>query len=133
LGDGDWTPTERMDEGAFWFALPRGLPELLEQTFEWTEQVREGNLTAGGVADRIWEALREAKFKPPLYGFADPADRYYHFTLTKRLKAMAWTRTVAPAEFRDMLTKENLTNRPPSAVAPAGAARRWARLTGSGR
>jgi tetracycline 7-halogenase / FADH2 O2-dependent halogenase len=114
LGSGDWSPTQRLDQGAFWFALPRGLPELLESTFEWTEQVRAGGLTATGAADRIWQALREAKFKPPLYGFADPADRYYHFTLAKRLKAMAWTRTVAPAEFRSMLTKENLTSTPPS-------------------
>jgi len=133
LASGDWSPTQRLDEGAFWFALPRGLPELLELTFEWTEQVRAGELTAIGAADRIWQALREAKFKPPLYGFADPADRYYHFTLTKRLKAMVWTRTVAPAEFRSMLTKENLTSTPPSAVAPAAVSRRRSKRAGSDR
>lgn len=116
LADGDWSGTHRLDEGAFWFALPTGLPELLEQTFAWTEEVREGRLTTGAAADRVWKALEEAPFTPPLYGFADPEDRYYHFTLSKRLKALAWTKTVAPAEFRTMLTKENLTNVPPPAV-----------------
>lgn len=116
LRSGDWRPTHRLDEGAFWFALPKGLPELLEQTFAWTEEVREGRLTPGAAADRIWQALDAAPFTPPLYGFADPDDRYYHFTLSKRLKALAWTKTVAPVEFRSMLTKENLTNVPPSAV-----------------
>jgi FADH2 O2-dependent halogenase len=116
LGSGDWAPTHRLDEGAFWFALPAGLPELLEQTFAWTEDVREGRLTPAGAADRVFKALDEAPFTPPLYGFADPEDRYYHFTLTKRLRALAWTKTVAPAEFRSMLTKENLTNVPPPAV-----------------
>lgn len=116
LGDGDWSRTERRHDGAFWFALPGGLPELLEQTFAWTEEVREGRLTTGAAADRIWKALEEAPFTPPLYGFADPDDRFYHFTLSKRLKALAWTKTIAPAEFRTMLTKENLTNVPPPAV-----------------
>ncbi|MDN3259876.1 hypothetical protein QWJ26_08645 [Streptomyces sp. CSDS2] len=116
LGDGDWSRTERLEDGPFWFRLPRGLPELLEQTFAWTEQVRADRLTTSAAAAHIWQALKEARFTPPLYGFADPADRYYHFTLAKRLKALAWTRTVAPEEFRTMLTKENLTNVPPPAV-----------------
>lgn len=116
LGSGDWQPTHRLDEGAHWFALPYGLPELLEQTFAWTQDVREGRITTGGAADRIFQALEKAPFTPPLYGFAEPEDRYYHFTLAKRLKALAWTKTVAPAEFRTMLTKENLTNVPPPAV-----------------
>ncbi|WP_327258288.1 MULTISPECIES: NAD(P)/FAD-dependent oxidoreductase [unclassified Streptomyces] len=116
LSNGDWRPTHRLSEGAFWFALPRGLPELLEQTFAWTEEIRAGRLATSAAASRIWQALEDAPFTPPLYGFADPDDRYYHFTLTKRLKALAWTKTVAPAEFRTMLTKENLTNVPPSAM-----------------
>jgi FADH2 O2-dependent halogenase len=116
LGDGDWSGTHRLNEGSSWFALPNGLPELLEQTFAWTEEVREGRLTTGAAADRVWKALEKAPFTPPLYGFSDPEDRYYHFTLSKRLKALVWTKTVAPAEFRTMLTKENLTNVPPPAV-----------------
>jgi FADH2 O2-dependent halogenase len=116
LRDGDWGRTERLEDGPFWFMLPRGLPELLEQTFAWTEEVRAGRLTTSAAATRVWQALKAAPFTPPLYGFADPADRYYHFTLSKRLKAMAWTRTVAPAEFRTMFTKENITNVPPPAV-----------------
>jgi FADH2 O2-dependent halogenase len=116
LRNTDWQPTHRLDEGPFWFALPNGLPELLERTFAWTEEVREGRLTPGAAADRIWQALDAAPFTPPLYGFADPDDRFYHFTLSKRLKALAWTKTIAPAEFRTMLTKENLTNVPPPAV-----------------
>lgn len=116
LRDGDWRPTHRLDHGPYWYALPNGLPELLEQTFAWTEDVREGRTTASTAAGRIWQALADAPFTPPLYGFADPEDRYYHFTMSKRLKALAWTKTIAPAEFRTMLTKENLTNVPPPAV-----------------
>ncbi|MBV2156581.1 NAD(P)/FAD-dependent oxidoreductase [Kitasatospora sp. SUK 42] len=116
LRSGDWTPTHRLAEGAHWFALPYGLPELLEQTFAWTEEVREGRLTPAAAAGRVWRALDDAPFTPPLYGFADPEDRFYHFTLARRLRTLAWTKTVAPAEFRTMLTRENLTNVPPPAV-----------------
>ena len=116
LSDGDWSRTHRMTDGPYWFPLPSGLPELLEQTFAWTEEVREGRLTTGSASGRIWRALDQAPFVPPLYGFADPDDRYYHFSLTKRLRALAWTKTVAPAEFRTMLTRENVTNQKPPAV-----------------
>ena len=116
LNDGDWSRTDRMTEGPYWFRLPVGLPELLEQTFAWTEEVREGRLTAQAAAGRIWRALDRARFVPPLYGFSDPDDRYYHFSFNRRLRAMAWTKTVAPAEFRTMLTRENVTNHRPPAV-----------------
>ncbi|MFC4891413.1 FAD-dependent oxidoreductase [Streptomyces beijiangensis] len=72
LRSGDWTPTERLDQGAFWFKLPTGLPELLDHVCSLTEDVRAGKLSSGQAAGRIFRALEEAPFVPPLYGFADP-------------------------------------------------------------
>jgi tetracycline 7-halogenase / FADH2 O2-dependent halogenase len=116
LRTGDWTPTQRLDQGPFWFALPTGLPELLDAVFALGEQVRADRMVPGTAADRIFGLLDDARFVPPLYGFANPKDRYYHFTLGKRLRMLTWAKTTAPAEFRTMLTKENLTNVPPPAV-----------------
>lgn len=116
LRTGDWAGVERHGAGAFWYAVPAGLPELLDDVFGIAEQVRSGLLPAAVAAERVFRTLREAPFVPPLYRFADPDDRYYHFTVAKRLRMLAWARTVAPAEFRTMLTKENLTSVPPSAV-----------------
>lgn len=114
LLSGDWTPIE--GSGPYWFALPSGLPELLEQMFSLGDGIRAGEVLPGAAAGQIFAALRRAPFTPPLYGFADPEDRYYHFTLVKRLRMLAWAKTAAPPEFRAMLTKENLTSVPPPAV-----------------
>jgi hypothetical protein len=56
---------------------------------------------------------------PPLYKFGDPAARYYHFTLGRRLLMLAWVKTVAPADFKRLLSRENVTGRrqePPPGV-----------------
>ncbi|GAB2589432.1 tryptophan 7-halogenase [Streptomyces capparidis] len=116
LATGRWGDLERFDDGPYWFELPKGLPALLDSLFELTDAVRRGRTTPANAADRLFTRLRGSSFVPPLYRFGDPEDRYYHFTLRKRLRMLLWSRTTAPPEFRRMLTKENLTNVPPPAV-----------------
>jgi tetracycline 7-halogenase / FADH2 O2-dependent halogenase len=120
---GDWAATERFGDGAFWFPVPGGLPELVYEALAWGEDVGERRLSPQSAARRIFRSLRKAKFVPPLYGFGQPEDRYYHFSLLRRLRMLVWSRTGAPPEFRQMLTRENVTGaRPGAAVAPAPAA-----------
>lgn len=116
LANGDWSTVERFDDGPFWFELPKGLPRMLDDLFRTTEAVERGALSPERAADEIFARLRKAPFVPPLYRFADPKARYYHFSLGKRLKVLLWSKTLAPPEFRRMLTKENVTNVPPAAV-----------------
>ncbi|MCK9897090.1 NAD(P)/FAD-dependent oxidoreductase [Frankia sp. AgB32] len=116
LHGGDWSDVERFYDGPYWFALPNGLPDLLDDVFALFEEVEARRLTPATAAGRVFAALDAAPFVPPLYRFADPDDRYYHFTRSKRLRMLAWSKTVAPPEFRAMLTRENLTNVPPSVV-----------------
>ncbi|MEO6085757.1 MAG: FAD-dependent monooxygenase, partial [Umezawaea sp.] len=90
LRSGDWSTSARLGDGPFWFKLPNGLPELLRRVFEIGEEVRADRMLPSVAADTIFKALEDAPFVPPLYGFAKPEDRYYHFTLVKRLRMLAW-------------------------------------------
>jgi FADH2 O2-dependent halogenase len=116
LATGSWERVENLTNGPYWFALPTGLPELLDHTFALLDRVERDEISAPTAAERLFAALREAPFTPPLYGFGDPEDRYYHFSPLRRLRTMLWSKTTAPAEFRTMLTKENVTNKRPAAV-----------------
>ena len=121
LRTADWARVSRFDVGAYWFALPVGMPELLDDVFDLIESVELDRTLPRTAAEHIFRRLAAAPFVPPLYRFHAPEDRYYHFTLPKRLRMLLWSKTVAPAEFRAMLTKENLTSARPTAVNGAPA------------
>ena len=109
--EGSWAAVERFDDGALWFRTPDGLAPLLDWFFGEFERVRAGSVAPADAATAIFRALRRAKFVPPLYKFGDPAARYYHFTMARRLLMLAWVKTVAPADFKRLLSRENVTGR----------------------
>ncbi|MDH2427303.1 hypothetical protein [Sphaerisporangium sp. TRM90804] len=116
LATSRWDDVERDRDDAFWFTPPAGLPELLERVFGLFAEVDGGTRSAGSAATEIFALLRRAPFVPPVYRFADPGARYYHFSTARRLRMLVWSKTTAPAEFRTMMTKENITNVRPPAV-----------------
>jgi FADH2 O2-dependent halogenase len=68
---------------------------------------------ADAAAGRIFARLRRERFVPPLYAFGDPEARYYYyyyyFTRARRLRMLLWAKTTAPADFRRLLTADNVT------------------------
>jgi FADH2 O2-dependent halogenase len=121
-----WAPVERFESGALWFRTPKGLSQIVQMMFEEMERVRTGAVSPHIAARRIFKSLRGAACVPPLYRFADPGARYYHFTFARRLLMLLWVKTVAPRDFRRLLTRDNVTARrlppvlelPPAAAAP---------------
>jgi FADH2 O2-dependent halogenase len=107
---GDWSAVERFEWGGIWFRVPRGLREVLDQTFALLEDVRAGVRTPADAADRIFAELRRSEAVPPLYAFGDPDARVYRFTMAKRLQMLWWTKTSAPADFRRLLTRDYVTS-----------------------
>ncbi|MET8524213.1 hypothetical protein [Micromonospora sp. NPDC005172] len=115
---GTWEPVERFADGGLWFRTPDGLRQMLDWFFEVFARVRDGGLRQAQAADMIFRELRRARFVPPLYRFGDPNARYYHFTMPRRLLMVAWVMTVAPADFKRLLTKDNVTGRRDDAPSP---------------
>ncbi|MGC4768285.1 NAD(P)/FAD-dependent oxidoreductase [Micromonospora sp. DT44] len=118
LAAGTWDPVERFADGGLWFRTPDGLRQMLDWFFEVFARVRAGGLRQAEAADMIFRELRRARFVPPLYRFGDPNARYYHFTMPRRLLMVAWVMTVAPADFKRLLTKDNVTGRRDDATSP---------------
>lgn len=116
---GAWSPVEEFENGALWFRTPAGLTGLLDEVFAQMDRVRSGLTDPRAAARRIFRMLRR-RFVPPLYRFFDPRARYYHFTLARRLQMLAWVKTIAPRDFRRLLTRDNVTARrlPPVAALP---------------
>lgn len=114
---GAWDAAEGFSGGPFWFPVPEGLPGLIEAALALCAEAGEERLSAPAAAQKIFRSLREAPFVPPLYGFGQPSDRYYRFSATRRLRMALWSRTTAPSEFRQMLTRENITGVRPRAMA----------------
>jgi FADH2 O2-dependent halogenase len=112
-GPEQWAPVERFDWGEFWYQVPSGLSELLEDSLADFEAVRQG-ANPDAAADRIRDRLRRAPFVPPLFKFGDLGARYYEFTRGRRLRMLLWTKTTAPADFRRLLTADNVTAAPVS-------------------
>jgi tetracycline 7-halogenase / FADH2 O2-dependent halogenase len=106
---GDWSAVEDFERGGIWFHVPDGLRELIGRALSAIEDVRRGGADPGRAADRIFADLRRAPFVPPLYAFGDPDARVYRFTLPKRLRMLVWVKTAAPADFRRLLTLDNVT------------------------
>ncbi|MEU2614741.1 hypothetical protein ABZ570_24625 [Micromonospora sp. NPDC007271] len=111
VGDGRWDPVERFAGGGLWFRTPDGLRQLLEWFFEVMARVRAGELGQAEAARSIFRRLGRERFVPPLYRFAAPQARYYHFTMPRRLLMVAWVSTVAPKDFKRLLTRDNVTGR----------------------
>ncbi|WP_340557422.1 NAD(P)/FAD-dependent oxidoreductase [Streptomyces sp. GSL17-111] len=107
---GSWAPVERFELGGIWFHAPEGLRELVGRSLETIAQVRDGRRDAATAASAIFADLRRAPFVPPLYAFGDPGARVYHFTFPKRLRMLLWVKTKAPADFRRLLTRDNVTS-----------------------
>jgi tetracycline 7-halogenase / FADH2 O2-dependent halogenase len=110
-GDGTWAQVERFEQGALWFGTPRGLTGLLDWFFDQFAQVRAGVLKEETAAKAIFARLRRERFVPPLYRFGHPPSRFYHFTMPRRLLMLAWVKTVAPEDFKRLLTRDNVTGR----------------------
>lgn len=107
--DGDWTAVQDLERGGIWFHVPEGLRELISGSLAEIEAVRQGRADPASTADRIFASLRSAPFVPPLYAFGDPKARIYRFTFPKRLRMLLWVKTAAPADFRRLLTLDNVT------------------------
>lgn len=107
---GSWAAVERFDS-ELWFRTPEGLPRALRHLFHQMDAVRTGRSTATGAARDIFSWLRGERFVPPLYRFGRPGDRVYTFTLWRRMLMLLWAKTVAPADFRRLLTHDNVTGR----------------------
>lgn len=106
---GGWDRVERYWAAPFWYAVPEGLPPLLEQMLTLVEQVQARASTPADAAAAIFQRLTQDPVVPPLYRFGDPTARYYRFTLLRRLRMLMWVKTTAPASFRRLLTPENVT------------------------
>jgi FADH2 O2-dependent halogenase len=109
FGAARWSPVERFADGPYWYRVPAGLPELVDDALTSIEQVAAGRLDADRAASRLFGRLRKERFVPPLYAFGDPGARYYAFSRARRLRMLWWTKTTAPADFRRLLTMDNIT------------------------
>lgn len=112
-----WAGVERFDRGAFWFDVPDGLPELLDAVLSDIELVEAGRGHAREAAGSICRRLRRSRIVPPLFDFGDPRARYYTFGPARRIRMLLWAKSVAPQQFRRLLTPDNVT-----AVPRAGGA-----------
>ncbi|MBO0819952.1 MAG: hypothetical protein J2P26_03785, partial [Nocardiopsaceae bacterium] len=108
--DAGWATVEKFDQVPYWYRVPAGLPELVAESLADIENVTNG-ASPSKAASRIFARLRRARFVPPLYAFGDPGARYYTFTRTRRVLMLLWTKTVAPSDFRRLLTADNVTGR----------------------
>ncbi|MEV7414851.1 hypothetical protein [Streptomyces sp. NPDC089919] len=100
-----WAQLSHYRGNGFWFPVYHGFHALYEDTSRVLHQVAEGRIPPGAAADRIFGQLRTAAFIPPLFGFADPDDRYYNFTPLKRFKVLYWAKRLAPPQVRRVLTR----------------------------
>ncbi len=106
---GDFTALDG-GAGAFWFRIPRGLRGLAEASLADAEAAGRRELPPSTAARSIFERLRRSRITPPLFDFGDPRARVYRFTTTRRLRMAAWVTLCAPADFRGLLTGENVSS-----------------------
>lgn len=107
---GSWAAVEELESG-LWFRTPEGLTRGLANLFAELADVREGRTTATAAARHVFSWLRRERFVPPLYSFGDPTARIYRFTFWRRILMVLWAKTLAPADFRRLLTRDNVTGR----------------------
>jgi len=118
-----WSAVEQFDQAEYWYPVPAGLPEFMRATISGFEAVRAG-ASPDVEADRVYRRLRRERFVPPLFAFGDPSARYYQFSRARRLRMLLWTKTVAPSDFRRLLTADNVTAVAASHQPAAAGARR---------
>ncbi|WP_405920419.1 hypothetical protein [Streptomyces longwoodensis] len=99
-----WRELGRHRGAGLWFPVYAGFVALFDDTDRLLRQVADQRLAPGAAAERIFGQLRTASFVPPLFGFGDPADRYYNFTPLKRLKVLLWAKRRAPHLVQRVLT-----------------------------
>ncbi|MFI1002094.1 hypothetical protein ACIP10_15875 [Streptomyces galbus] len=99
-----WRELGRHRGAGLWFPVYAGFVALFDDTDRLLRQVADQRLAPGAAAERIFGQLRTASFVPPLFGFGDPADRYYNFTPLKRLKVLLWAKRRAPHMVQRVLT-----------------------------
>ncbi len=132
LPNDSWAAVERFGS-ELWFRTPEGLPRALRHLFHQLDAVRTGRSAATDAARDLFAWLRRERFVPPLYRFGDPADRVYTFTLRRRVLMLLWAKTVAPADFRRLLTHDNVTGRRDDAPPVAGERSPAVHAGGGGR
>jgi tetracycline 7-halogenase / FADH2 O2-dependent halogenase len=113
---GEWALAERYAQVPYWYQVPAGLAELVADALDGIESVARG-AEPEAVAGRIFARLSTEPCVPPLYQFGDPAARYYSFTRARRLRMLMWAKTTAPADFRRLLTADNVTAVPRTGTA----------------
>ncbi|MCI3269798.1 NAD(P)/FAD-dependent oxidoreductase [Streptomyces cylindrosporus] len=93
------------DEGVFAAARPGGehFASLAPLARRLCEEVEDGGRSAKDAAERIFAALGAADYVPPALGLADPADRFFHNTPARMVRAARWVRTEAPEETAALL------------------------------
>ena len=104
-----WKSVEGFDAAEYWYPVPAGLPGFMRDAVSGLAAAGGGASTPAAEADRIYRRLRRERFVPPLFAFGDPGARYYRFSRGRRLRMLLWTKTVAPADFRRLLTADNVT------------------------
>lgn len=114
---GSWAAVEEFDSW-LWFRAPEGLTRGLANLFAELADVRAGRTTATAAARHVFGWLQRERFIPPLYSFGDPTARIYRFTLWRRVLMLLWVKTLAPADFRRLLTRDNITGRRQAALVP---------------
>jgi FADH2 O2-dependent halogenase len=112
VASGDWSGLDRRP-GPYWFRVPASLPEIMDASLRDLEAAAARAVPDSSAAERIFARLRSEAIVPPLYDFGDPDARVYRFTAARRLRMLLWATTVAPQDFRRLLTRENVSARRP--------------------
>lgn len=118
---GNWASASKFDRGILWFDLAPGIEAVLNRCVTTIESVDRNSVSVPVAAQRVFDLLSNRRVIPPLYRFGNPRARRYRLNLATRLKLMAWMFTVAPKEYRGMLTADNITAVPDRDIELHGA------------
>jgi len=118
---GNWASASKFDRGILWFDLAPGIEAVLNRCVTTIESVDRDSVSVPVAAQRVFDLLSNRRVIPPLYRFGNPRARRYRLNLATRLKLMAWMFTVAPKEYRGMLTADNITAVPDRDIELHGA------------
>lgn len=113
IASGDFDALDR-GAGAFWFRVPCGLQGLVEASLADVKAATRRSVPRSVAAQRIFGRLRRSRVTPPLFDFGNPDARIYAFTAVRRMRMLAWVTLRAPADFRGLLTRENVSAARPS-------------------
>ncbi len=95
---------ENLDNLGFAFPVGGvGYEELLDLVVNEVTSVREQGKDSKAAAAKIFDAIHNASFVPPAFGFDIPDYRDYQPTLGKIAQTMIWSRTKAPPEVGEIV------------------------------